>query len=605
MLDYAPLTMRSISIFIIFIVGIFSSTGLLAAEREQALCPHFALRGKESIDLSDTEKRLICGDPENKSWDRIPPSQAFFNLKTFLQDRGYYDPRLTTEKDKSVVDLGTQTHVSQFEFIGGPPELLPNTYRRVTGELLTPGFLDSLTKRVYSQLRSVGFPCPKVECEADRKSGKVLVNIKTGPRQNVVSIREEAIAGINERMLRRYDAFEIGMPYNESWLALTADRTMRDGVVQSTHFTAECQSDGAALTQNFVAGPSRNVTIGLGVDTEELVKLRGTWKNQRVGNTASTLEVGSSLSFRLQQIGAVGNWYYLNHPSRHYLRPSVKLGREYTWLDNPPKERYFGQAQFAPAITWDNQWAGLTLYGGPTLLWEYKTKPNSVKTQSLSLSADAILQTHDFELNRSRPRGGSYLSFHGDFANREWLSTVTVRTLKVNFEQLWNIKHYDPPWNVLGIRGGVGLTFTESDYLPDVPEIYRQYLGGSQDLRGFGVREIAGRDVADRNSGDNLGGQGGLTSVFLGIEDRFPDLLPWGLQPFVFVDAGMFGTSSLSLEPLLYWNPGFGLRLDSPIGVFRATLAHGYLAGNKSYLSPGKEEKLSHPNFYFSYGQEF
>src|SRR4051812_41240553 len=61
----------------------------------QNVCPDFSLVGKEKIAFSVTETRLICGDPQNDAWNNIPDSQAMFHLKTFLQDRGYYSPKLT------------------------------------------------------------------------------------------------------------------------------------------------------------------------------------------------------------------------------------------------------------------------------------------------------------------------------------------------------------------------------------------------------------------------------------------------------------------------------------------------------------------------------
>src|SRR5277367_5859731 len=53
--------------------------------------------------LSDSEKRLVCGDSDpqaantdhvkfDNAWKTLPPAQAQYNMKNFLQERGYYHP---------------------------------------------------------------------------------------------------------------------------------------------------------------------------------------------------------------------------------------------------------------------------------------------------------------------------------------------------------------------------------------------------------------------------------------------------------------------------------------------------------------------------------
>jgi translocation and assembly module TamA len=105
-------------------------------------------------------------------------------------------------------------------------------------------------------------------------------------------------------------------------------------------------------------------------------------------------------------------------------------------------------------------------------------------------------------------------------------------------------------------------------------------------MRGFGLLELPENQIGD------------LTSVYGGFEVRLLDTLPIGIQPFAFVDVGVLGISPIDLETPIYWSPGLGLRLESPIGNFRVSLAHGYLTGNPN-------PSASHFQFFFSFGEEF
>lgn len=122
-----------------------------------------------------------------------------------------------------------------------------------------------------------------------------------------------------------------------------------------------------------------------------------------------------------------------------------------------------------------------------------------------------------------------------------------------------------------------------------LPTELRFFLGGIDNLRGYSRYELP----------EN--GLGALTSFYLGIENRFPSFLPWNLEPLVFSDFGNLSQDSLTFSSYGYASPGIGLRLNSPIGVFRATLARGVVLGTL----PTNTEDKSHWQFYFGYGQEF
>ncbi|MBY0371334.1 hypothetical protein K2X33_11650, partial [bacterium] len=50
-----------------------------AGEVRVELCPGRALVGPHDPGFTDTEKKLICGDPESPGWKEVPESQALFH----------------------------------------------------------------------------------------------------------------------------------------------------------------------------------------------------------------------------------------------------------------------------------------------------------------------------------------------------------------------------------------------------------------------------------------------------------------------------------------------------------------------------------------------
>jgi len=561
----------------------------------QTLCRHIEIRGGE-ISLSETETRLVCGDPTREAWKNVPLTQGLFHLRTFLQDRGYYNTRSDIERGRATVNLGSQTFVSSLRADGLPAEIPLYTFRRVRQELLTPAFLDRLRDRMMGRLRSEGYACPKIDLQADPKSGEIRMRITPGARQNVVSVTEEPIGGIDKRILRRYDAFRIGSLYNDDYLRVTAIRTVDEGVVQSTHFLPECTAAGVNLTQRTIDGPPRRVSFGLGADTERGPRAKASWRHQRLGEMASNFEVSVLGSYRQQEIRATSNWYYLPWPSRHQLRPVISFRH-----DNERAYKSFkGDFQVGPTLTWDTENIGFTASIGPSLTWEHRYWPAPVfDTYFSSLRAELRMQSHYSEFYRNSPRTGFDVQLFGLFARQGWFSDVSAQKIGLQFEYLWNLNSYDPPLVVFGFRGGLSTTFSDMNpaTLERLPPSFRNFLGGPYDVRGFPRGTLSGQPV-NAESGQ---GPGALTAATASFEVRLTDVVPWGLQPLMFVDAGLLGMKPVSFEAPFFWSPGLGTRWESPVGVIRVTGAYGYVEGNRGTISP----EFGGWRFFLSYGEEF
>lgn len=536
--------------------------------------------GEFEPDLSAAEKRLLCGDPRTPGWSIIPESQAAYHFGIFLQQRGFHQPVFTRLAPGLRVEVGARTRITSVLAEGVPEDVDLSRRRKVIGEPLTPGMLDSLEQWTYERVQAAGYPCPLVTSQGDPSSGVVRVIAEPGPRLRLLRVDSESVPGIDPGILRRYDAFREGELFNGDLLSVTERRIGAENLIQSTHFSPHCAPEGVVVSQSNVAGPPRLLAVGAGADTEGFLRARVSWRNARLGNRASWLEFAATGSSREQALRAVLDWYPLPFPSRRHVRPSLTFRhRNETFY-----EYLSARQQLGFATTWDGASLGSSFLVGPSFDRVRTIQgPGPEVAQFLSLDALIQLRSHSFELFSANPRTGFEAGITTSLATRNFVSTATAQRVALDGVALWNIQGWDPPLFVLGIRGLIATTFSQER--PGVgtllPVTCLNFLGGSADLRGFARQELP----------DSFGA---LTAGYLGSEFRWVASLPLGLEPLAFLDIGKMGRAPRSWDPPLFWSPGAGLRWASPVGPFRATLARGYV-----------DSAPRGWQFYFSYGEEF
>lgn len=578
-------------------------TFLAAAPSSYRLCASVRIQGngKERIEFSDTEKRLICGSEGEGPWSRIPMNQAIFNVTNFLQDTGYFRPTFSREGDVLVIHTGEPTKVTGLLVNDGPRDVDFTRLRKIIGQRLQPKLLDDVQTRVERFLQTKGYACPKLKLNANPETGVITVDVTAGKKLPVLGVAYEPVDGFETDMLKRYRAFQIGELYNPDYLQVTANRILDDNILQSTHFTTKCENDGVQLSERSVAGPPRIVSIGIGLDTEQIVIGRVAWKNSRLGSYGSQVQVSASGSALLQQLELIGQWYYSDFLSRHYLRPSIQLRHD----NFIPIEDLVASIGLAPALSADSQNTSVTMYAGPTVLITKVLRGAGAELgvqKQLTLSGQMRVADHYYEYYRTAPRTGFQVTLDGLLAQQNVLSNVTAYRFDLHAEKLWNVGHFEPPLLVFGVRAGYGTTLTpEAIGSGKLTPAYRHFLGGSTDMRGFGRQELSNNVEVTDAKGTRLEQQGMLTHAFLSGELRLVETLPFGIQPFLFLDGGALGLEPLKLNEPFFLSPGLGVRLQTQIGVIRSTISHGYYAGNRDYRLQFSE----HPQFYFSFGEEF
>jgi outer membrane protein assembly factor BamA len=541
--------------------------------------------------LSDLEKRLACGGPSgvknvSEEWRDIPAAQRKFHLQTFLQARGYQAPSFEMKGETLWVDPGPKCIVAAVKVEGAPAEFDITRKRLIVGGDLTPKLLDDVKSWTMEELRTEGYACPEVTLSGDPGTRTVSIKIVPGNRDRLTSILEDPIDGVIPGIFRRYDSIEPGDWFSGELVELAEHRVSNEGQLESFRLRVDhCEGSQVVLKQEVVAGKPRVLSFGFGANTEGVVVVEAEWKNTRLGNHASLLDFSVAASTKDQIFNASIDWYPLSYPSRFYLKPLISSDHENL---NPYQTITIREGVLASSRV-ETDWAQVELSAGPVNEF-VRTIGGAGPPASHFLFLEGVAKavSHDYEFYQSNPQNGFFGDFTVDAADQSFLSNVSAQRFQLDVEALWSLNDYSPPLLVFGLRGRAATTLTEPNNSATalVPPPLRQYLGGSQTLRGFGLLELPENQV------------GALSAAFASFETRLVETLPVGIQPFLFMDVGALGARAFQLNNPLFWSPGFGLRVATPIGNFRGTVAHGYVTGNS-------DPSASHIQFYLSYGEEF
>lgn len=554
------------------------------------------VRIDNEVDFSSMERRLLCGDGENNeigtAWANVPPNQAAYFAKGFLQSRGFHDPRFVQDGDVLFIVRGPDSRLRDFKVSGGPPTWDPPKRRHIENERLTPALLDDLQAWSLTQIKNEGFACATAESAADPKTGEARVTLKPGLLMNVKRIENTGDTGLRDGVLDRYNAFLIGDVYRERLISLTKRRIQEDGFLQTLVLTTRCEEDGVTLVRDVVLGPSRTVRIGVGGSTEEGARVRVIVRRNRIGDSASSAQARLNVSYLSELVNkqiadASFRWYYAPGESRSYVEPAVVF-------EHSEEAAYESQSVTTKALhgwsieTTDGQFA---LRAGPNILATYLSRGLGPERATVTFGEFGGRWTsHDFEWFATSPRTGEFVDASVLVTQKTWGANFTAQKFQLQGQKLWHLFHYDPPLFIVAVRFNASAVFSPDENLtPDLPIRFLTFLGGESDLRGFDRQSLP------------LSGVGALSGATGSLEGRFHRVIFKRVDVFGFVDAGALGRARFKLEPPVFLSPGAGLRWESPFGVLRGYIAERFVMEQPtSQPDYGRDWRLG-----FTFGEEF
>lgn len=539
--------------------------------RADELCPGVKIKHLDRLDLTDTEKQLLCGDKNSEAYKFIPPYEAAFILTGMLQSRGYLKPHFKVTETSLDADIGKKFKLKKFRVISNEDKLrkkIKSELKRLfRGRLLSTSTLNSVEAEALSLIRQNGHPCSKVRSEVSVDESLVTVYLEDLHHFDFGRVKKEKIEGLRSNALERYYPFRANESFNEDLLMLTEKRMVRSEVVQGTYFLESC-SDGNSsfnLSQNFLVGPPRTIRFGVGASTEQGPMGRIRWSNNRYKSMASTLSAHLQASLRSQSINLAADSFFWHGEPRRSVFTQTEIVRE-SQLD-------YEQLVYRlrPHIKWTRD---STVYHklytlGPSYEGgSYHSKENADTKSFGSALVEGSLQwkSHPYELFDIHPQEGNSFGVNFDFRHPTLGFSDPLLKLDTTWVRLDRLANWGRGTVVGGVRLNVGTTWVSDDVsVTGLPPTVKFFGGGSDDLRGFQLRTLPQND-----------GLGALTKVGVKYELRRTYLVKESIEGFTFLDASYFGDQSWKLNPQLFYSPGIGLRWLSPIGLVQGFVARAF-----------------------------
>ena len=462
--------------------------------------------------------------------------------------------------------------------------------RHVEGYRLTSELLDNVTKWADFELKSNGYPCPKVEVKAQAWDRKVIVVTHAGNQARIGRLEWQGHDELNGNVISRYAATGPGQIYDIRRTQLTSSRLFSDGLFEMVLVQPECFGDVVDVKVKTSVGKPRLLRFGFGASTEEWPFMDVSYKNARLDNNASSYSLLLHASPRSQSINGGSELYVFSFLPSVFWGPRFKVGRR----SESEFEEFSARGGADVGRYWDQLDSRWLIRGGPTLNYVDTVKGiGPSQSEYLNWEASVSGTSHVYELNvRDQYEGWTgRFDYHGQ--RSELGSKLNVDRYDGNFKFLWNYNGYTPPLLVLAGRlsavavnaNPVDLTSTSER----LPLEYRVFWGGDQNLRGFGRQNL------------HNNGLGYLTGLYGGFELRLIEELPYRLQPFALWDVARLGDRRWTLDEPLFTSWGGGMRWASPVGTLRGSAAKGEIEnGDGSTVAYAREWV-----YFFSFGQEF
>lgn len=557
------------------------------------LCPGVVIQSENKIAFSLNERRFLCGDPNSHAWQKIPPAQARYFANSFLQARGYLNPRFEIDSAQLTIHPGNIVRVMELSVEGAPEDFDPSRKRNLRGRPLTPDVLNEVESWAKARLQELGYACVKLSLEATPEQGLLRIKLQPGPRVRFGEIKSFGLS-TSAGLVERQHAFLPLQVFDPRLLQLSTNRLIADELYIGSYFDLQCDrplgpQDEIEIHRHLVSATPRLLTFGLGVDSEVGPVLRSSFRHVLLTPNGTHGQLTLTASYREQSFEAKLQHYPLdNSLSRFYVEPRFIAKRE--------REEQFDSlsTQFSVSPGWSLETEGAEhrISLGPAVeevhVSDATTGPQ--RTKSLFFAANLSSKSHLFEYYVSEPQTGWNISLSVSSKLRGIASPVSIHRFQMDAQRLWNLFSFDPPLLVIGSRTRWGSFYFEntSEAIPEVPVSQRFFIGGDGDLRGFARKQLP------------LDASGFLSAFTQNFELRFVEILPWKLQPLLIFDLGFGGSEALKLDPAMYYSPGLGLRWSSPLGPVRATVAQGRVLNPE----PGSEVEARWQAFV-SFGREF
>lgn len=546
------------------------------------------IQGNESVSTSVLRRAMVT---EVRSWYAIWRPLPEFDPVAFDMDQeriralyrseGYYhavvDADIEVRDGAAVVavisvDEGPPVYIESVDVVFSGVELAPEERRELLaglpvaeGAVFTEATYETAVAYLRGYYRERGYArvtvTRRTRVDVGRNRAAVTYRIDSGPACVFGDIGVTGTEAVDREVVRREVAFKPGKPFRASLLPQTRDNLLALKLFQTIRFHEEGDGERVNVRIHVVEQPPREIRLGGGFDTEELLRGLASWHH--LNFLGGARQLGFTVRASALQVSVVAGFLQPHFPVAT-SRTSLVFGQ-----GRQTEEPFtLDRTRFSPRIDWQAS-AALSLFVFHR--FEYN---------AISDVEDAIIAAFPGIAPGDGPL--SALGFGAEWnttddrmdPSRGWVTSAAVERVggflggDVSFVRLtWEGRGYR---HLVGrlvgaarLRLGVADPLGSSDEIP----IYERFFsGGLNSVRGYGrwrVGPIIGDPV------------GGRSQVEYSVELRHPITKQFGAA--VFVDAGQVSVRSYDLPfDDLQYGAGVGVRYKSPVGPLRLDLGFPY-----------------------------
>ena len=566
---------------------------------ERILRKQMKTRGRTPIYFVDKSGRL----------DEVQLEQDLDKLREFYQNHGYIDVEIKnvrkdrTEKGPMIITIviveGPQYHVRKLTVSGyqaASEQRIRTLLKMKEGSVYSPKQLRDDAKAVADAYGSGGY-VDLVILPEGAPAGPALIdvryNIEEGTRSFVNRINIQGNTRTKDKVIRREVLVAPGDVFNTVRVDITKKRLENLGYFAKVETYPEDTDIPGRKDLDILLQEKRTGSLSFGGGFSTVDKLVGfaelTQGNFDLFNWPSF--TGGGQKFRLRvQYGTQRKDFILTLTEPYFLDRRLSL----------TGQAFFTEANYLSAQYDQRNYGFMTELRKPINAYIYATlgymlqdidifnvDPSAsefIQSQKGSFVESKVFSSVVFD-SRDNPllsHKGQRITFSPFISGGPLGGDTQVYALDLEGSQYFHL----PKDLILLINGEISTVNTWGNGT-QVPIFERLFLGGSNNLRGFPVREVGPKD----QNGEPIGGQSMARAT---VELTFP-IIEKARGAF-FYDTGFVNSSdwAFGFENIAS-DIGVGLRLDLPIGPLR--LDYGYPIQRNGYNGGG--------HFNFNVGYQF
>lgn len=567
------------------------------------------IAGNQAISTEAIKAQMLTRPPQGLGKGAFVPAvlnEDMTAVAGLYHKYGYQDARIaekvdvTPETHKVIVTLdieeGVQTRVGEIRIEGNTPipvDELSSSLPLTSGEVFQPQTIGQGENELSARIAAKGYPHVQVQqhvdISEDRTRADIVYHIDAGPEVEIGRIFWVGNFRTRNSLLSREIKLEQGEPFSLVRV-LAAQRRLRDlDLFRSVQIRSIGLKERAAkvhLLITMVEKPAYYFELGTGFRTD-----KGFYGRTKVGDRNF---LGLNKEIRMEgEISGIGYRWDAGLAEPSFLGTSISANLGFFTERREEFNQDFGTDTTGGHLTFSRPW-GKRLFTALGVRYERREQflrerdasttdidPETLEPRTIWVTTPAV--RYDSRDSFIRPRTGHLASLIIDLSKGLDSSLDDFVRYKVD------LRTYFTPTHRLTLAGhALGGYLHPYGVDGQIPEDQLFFLGGTNDVRGFGENLLRFNDDKDP-----VGGQLAMAGS---IEARYA--LPKNWELTLFVDTGTVRqalTGENDGDEQWQWTTGLGLRYITPIGPIG--ILYGYKLNPRSGESDGQ--------FHFSIGYTF